>query len=528
MRLSRQAGARHGDCQLAATAWLRAPCGKGDDHSMTVTLDRNVEAFIGAPRQLFIDGQWTDAASGETFETPNPATGETLARVAEGGAEDIDRAVRAARRAFEEGPWGRMTPSERGRIIWRIGDLILEHTDELAQLESLDNGKPFAVAQAADIPMSADLFHYMAGWATKIEGNTINLSVGYMPGANFHSYTLREPVGVVGQIIPWNFPLLMAAWKLAPALAAGNCLVLKPAEQTPLTALRLAGLIAEAGLPDGVVNVVPGFGETAGAALAAHHDVDKVAFTGSTEVGKLIANAATGNLKKVSLELGGKSPNVVFDDADPGAIEGAANAIFFNHGQCCSAGSRLYVQRGRFDEVVDGVAEIAKSIKLGSGLDPSTQMGPLVSDEQLRRVTGYLDSGKAEGATALAGGSRHGTRGYFVEPTVLTNTHAGMTVVREEIFGPVVVATSFSDLDDVAAAANDTPYGLAAGIWTKDISKAHALAKKIKAGSVWINCYNVFDAALPFGGYKQSGWGREMGHEVLNNYTEVKAVTTLL
>ena len=495
---------------------------------MTVTLDRNVEAFIGAPRQLFIDGQWADAASGETFETPNPATGETLARVAEGGAEDIDRAVRAARRAFEEGPWGRMTPSERGRIIWRIGDLILAHTDELAQLESLDNGKPFAVAQAADVPMSADLFHYMAGWATKIEGNTINISVGYMPGANFHSYTLREPVGVVGQIIPWNFPLLMAAWKLAPALAAGNCLVLKPAEQTPLTALRLAGLIAKAGLPDGVVNVVTGFGETAGAALAAHHDVDKVAFTGSTEVGKLIANAATGNLKKVSLELGGKSPNVVFDDADPSAVEGAANAIFFNHGQCCSAGSRLYVQQGRFDEVVDGVAEIAKSIKLGSGLEPSTEMGPLVSDEQLRRVTGYLDSGVAEGATALAGGGRHGTRGYFVEPTVLTNTHAGMTVVREEIFGPVVVATSFSDLDDVAAAANDTSYGLAAGIWTKDISKAHALAKKIKAGSIWINCYNVFDAALPFGGYKQSGWGREMGHEVLNNYTEVKAVTTLL
>ena len=333
---------------------------------------------------------------------------------------------------------------------------------------------------------------------------------------------------MVGQIIPWNFPLLMAAWKLGPALATGNCLVLKPAEQTPLTALRLAGLIAEAGLPDGVVNVVTGFGETAGAALAAHHDVDKVAFTGSTEVGKLIANAATGNLKKVSLELGGKSPNVVFDDADPGAIEGAANAIFFNHGQCCSAGSRLYVQQGRFGEVVDGVAEIAKSIKLGSGLDPGTQMGPLVSDEQLRRVTGYLDSGLAEGATALAGGSRHGNRGYFVEPTVLTNTHAAMTVVREEIFGPVVVATSFSDLDDVAAAANDTTYGLAAGIWTKDISKAHALAKKIKAGSVWINCYNVFDAALPFGGYKQSGWGREMGHEVLDNYTEVKAVTTLL
>ncbi|HKB36123.1 MAG TPA: aldehyde dehydrogenase family protein [Gemmataceae bacterium] len=495
---------------------------------MTVTLDRSVEEFIGAPRQLFINGQWAEAASGKTFETPDPATGETLARVAEGEAEDINRAVRAARRAFDEGPWSRMTSSERGRIIWRIGDLILEHAGELAQLESLDNGKPFAVARAADVPLAADLFHYMAGWATKIEGNTLSLSVPYMPGANFHSYTLREPVGVVGQIIPWNFPLLMAAWKLGPALATGNCVVLKPAEQTPLTALRLAGLMAEAGLPEGVVNVVTGFGETAGAALAAHDDVDKVAFTGSTGVGKLIVAAATGNLKKVSLELGGKSPNIVFNDADPAAIEGAANAIFFNHGQCCVAGSRLYVQQDRFDEVVDGVAEIAKSIKLGPGLEPGTQMGPMVSGEQLRTVTGYIDSGKAEGATALSGGGRFGDRGFFVEPTVLTDTRPDMKVVREEIFGPVVVAAPFSDLDEVAAVANDTPYGLGAGIWTKDISKAHALAKKIKAGSVWINCYNVFDAALPFGGYKQSGWGREMGHEVLEAYTEVKAVTTLL
>ena len=337
---------------------------------MTVTVDRSVEEFTAAPRQLFIGGQWADAASGKTFETPDPATGETLAWVAEGDAEDINRAVRAARAAFD-GPWSRMTPSERGRIIWRIGDLILEHTDELAQLESLDNGKPFAVAQAADVPLAADLFHYMAGWATKIEGNTINISVPYMPGANFHSYTLREPVGVVGQIIPWNFPLLMAAWKLGPALATGNCVVLKPAEQTPLTALRLAQLIAEAGVPDGVVNVVTGFGETAGAALAAHNDVDKVAFTGSTEVGRLIVHAAAGNLKKVTLELGGKSPNIVFEDAMDGAIEGAANAIFFNHGQCCVAGSRLFVHQSRFDEVVGGVAEIAKSIKLGSGMKPA-------------------------------------------------------------------------------------------------------------------------------------------------------------
>ena len=496
---------------------------------MTVTLDRTVEEFIGVPRQLFINGQWADAASGKTFETPNPATGETLARVAEGDAEDINRAVRAARKAFEEGPWSRMSPSERGRIIWRIGDLILEHAEELAQLESLDNGKPYPVALGADVPLAADLFHYMAGWATKIEGNTISISVPYMPGANFHSYTLREPLGVVGQIIPWNFPLLMAAWKLGPALATGNTVVLKPAEQTPLTALRLAGLIAEAGVPDGVVNVVPGYGETAGAALTAHMDVNKVAFTGSTAVGKLIvAAAAASNLKKLTLELGGKSPNIVFNDAGPDAIEGAANAIFFNHGQCCVAGSRLLVQRESFDEVVDGVAQIAKSIKMGPGMEAGTQMGPLVSEEQLRLVTGFLESGEAEGATALAGGGRFGDRGYFIEPTVLTNTRPDMKVVREEIFGPVLVAAPFTDLDEIAALANDSDFGLGAGIWTRDISKAHALAKKIRAGTVWINCYNVFDASLPFGGYKQSGWGREMGHQVLEAYTEVKAVTAQL
>jgi phenylacetaldehyde dehydrogenase len=437
---------------------------------MTVTLDKRVDDFIATKRQLFIDGRWVDSASGRTFETPNPATGETLATVAEGDAQDIDRAVRAARKAFEDGPWGRMTPSDRGRIIWRIGDLILEHVDELAQLETLDNGKPLTVATGADVPLAADLFHYMAGWATKIEGNSINISVPYAPGANFHAYTLREPVGVVGQIIPWNFPLLMAAWKLGPALATGNCVVLKPAEQTPLSALRLAELMAEAGVPDGVVNVVTGFGETAG----------------------------------------------------------AANAIFFNHGQCCVAGSRLFIQEDRFDEVVNGVAEVAKSITLGDGMDPATQMGPLVSDEQLQRVTGYLESGKGEGATALTGGTRRGTRGYFVEPTVLTKTRPDMRVVREEIFGPVVVAAPFQSVDDIARLANDTPYGLGAGIWTNDISKAHALAKKLRAGTVWINCYNIFDAALPFGGYKQSGWGREMGHEALEAYTEVKAVCAQL
>jgi phenylacetaldehyde dehydrogenase len=321
----------------------------------------------------------------------------------------------------------------------------------------------------------------------------------------------------------------MAAWKLGPALASGCTCVLKPAEQTPLSALRLAELMAEAGIPDGVVNVVTGFGETAGAALAAHDDVDKVAFTGSTEVGRLIIQAAAGNLKKLTLELGGKSPNIVFADVDVDvAIAGAANAIFFNHGQCCVAGSRLFVQEDRFDEVVNGVADVAKSIKLGDGMDADTQMGPLVSDEQLRRVTGYLESGSADGATALSGGARSGNRGYFVEPTVLTNTRPDMKVVREEIFGPVVVAAPFQNLDDIARVANDSPYGLGAGIWTNDISKAHALAKKIRAGTVWINCYNIFDAALPFGGYKQSGWGREMGHEALEAYTEVKAVCAQL
>src|SRR6202034_1413167 len=337
---------------------------------MTVTVDRTVEEFTATPRKLFINGQWVDAASGKTFETPNPATGETLANVAEGDSEDIDRAVRAARAAFDDGPWGRITPSERGRIIWRIGDLILEHAEELAQLESLDNGKPYAVALGADVPLAADLFHYMAGWATKIEGNSINISVPYAPGANWHSYTLREPLGVVGQIIPWNFPLLMAAWKLGPALATGNCVVLKPAEQTPLSALRLGELLVEAGVPEGVINIVTGCGESAGAALAAHDQVDKVAFTGSTEVGRIIVRAAAGNLKKVSLELGGKSPNIIFKDtADIGAaINGAASAIFFNHGQCCCAGSRLMVERDVFDAVVSGVAEAAKQIKVGPGL----------------------------------------------------------------------------------------------------------------------------------------------------------------
>jgi phenylacetaldehyde dehydrogenase len=490
--------------------------------TQAVPLESRVSQYIAKPRQMLINGKWVNAASGKTFPTYNPATGDVLANVAEGDAEDINRAVAAARAAFDSGPWSKIGSAERGNMIWRLADLVEKHAEEFAQLESLDNGKPLTIARVADVPGTVAMFRYMAGWATKIEGNTIPISNARQ---KFLAYTLREPVGVVGQIIPWNFPLLMAAWKVAPALATGCCVVLKPAEQTPLTALLLGELIQEAGIPDGVVNIVPGYGETAGAALAAHPQVDKIAFTGSTEVGKLIVHAAAGNLKKVSLELGGKSPNIVFEDADMDAtIAGAAMAIFFNHGQCCCAGSRLYVEKKEFDKVVAGVSDIASKIRVGPGLEPSTDMGPLVSQEQLNRVCGYLESGLAEGAKATVGGSREGTKGYFMKPTVLVNTNEKMKVVREEIFGPVVTATPFSDIDDLVAKANDTEYGLAAGVWTKDIAKAHGIASRLRAGTVWINCYNVFNAALPFGGYKQSGWGREMGHEVLEMYTEVKSV----
>ncbi len=498
----------------------------------TIAIDPRVSSgtadFVASSHKMFIDGRFVAAASGKTFPVYNPATGEVLTHVPEAESEDVNRAVAAARRAFDEGPWPRMSASERGRILWRVSELLEKHNDEFAELESLDNGKPFSVARIADVPLAADMFRYMAGWTTKITGRTFPIS---FPG-DFHSYTLREPIGVVAQIIPWNFPLLMAAWKVAPALAAGCTVVLKLAEQTPLSGLRLAQLFDEAGMPPGALNVITGFGEGAGAPLAAHDDVDKIAFTGSTEVGKLIVKAATGNLKKVSLELGGKSPAIVFPDARiDHAIQGTASAIFFNHGQCCCAGSRLYIHEKIFDQVVEGVSHVAEDIKVAPGLDPSSQMGPLVSDEQYKKVVGYIESGLAEGAHIAAGGPVSGVeRGYFVRPTVLTGTNPKMKVVQEEIFGPVVCAVPFSDkeLDAILKRANDSIYGLAASVWTDNLTIAHKVSRGLRAGTVWVNCHNVFDAALPFGGYKQSGWGREMGEEVLNNYLETKAVTIAL
>ena len=474
--------------------------------------------------KMLIDGEWVDSASGKTFETINPATGMPITRVAEGDQADVDRAVRAARKAFETGPWKRMNARERGRLLYKLADLIEQNIDELAALETLDNGKPINDSRNIDLPLVIECYRYYAGWADKIEGRTIPVNGPYF------TYTRHEPVGVCGQIIPWNFPLLMQAWKWGPALATGCTVVLKPAEQTPLSALRVGDLAMEAGFPPGVVNIVPGFGETAGAAIAAHMDVDKVAFTGSTEVGKLIMQAAgRSNLKRVTLELGGKSPNIVLADADlDNAVEGSFIGLFLNQGQCCCAGSRLFVQEKIHDEFVERMLARTRKQKLGDPFDPTTTQGPQVSEEQFDKVLGYIRSGRETGAKLLTGGARWGERGYFIEPTVFGDVKDDSKIAQEEIFGPVMSIMRFDEIDEVIARGNRTTYGLAAAVWTRDVSKAHRIAAELKAGTVWVNCFDVFDTAAPFGGYKQSGLGRELGEYALANYTEVKTVTMAL
>jgi aldehyde dehydrogenase (NAD+) len=493
---------------------------------MATTMSAPPESRVAIPpTKLLINNRWIPSASGKTFGTVNPATGDEICQVAEADAADVDLAVKAARAAFApKSPWRRMSAAERGKLLYKLADLMEKHADELAKLEALDNGKPYAVAKAADLPLSIACYRYYAGWADKIQGKTIPIAGDYF------CYTRHEPVGVVGQIIPWNFPLLMQAWKLAPALATGNTVVMKPAEQTPLTALRVADLITEAGFPEGVVNMLPGYGPTAGAAIARHMDVDKVAFTGSTEVGHLIMEAAAQtNLKRVTLELGGKSPNIIFADADmDAAIEGAHFALFFNQGQCCCAGSRVFVEEKAYDEFVERSAARAKKRTVGDPFDPKTEQGPQVDGVQFDKVMSYIESGKKDGAKLVAGGNRSGDRGFFVEPTVFADVRDNMKIAEEEIFGPVMSIIKFKDIDEVAERANKTVYGLAAGVWTRDIGKALAIANSVRAGTVWVNCYDVFDAAAPFGGFKQSGLGRELGEYGLQQYTEVKTVTVKL
>ena len=487
-------------------------------------LGEAAQSFVNRAGKMLIDGKWVAAASGKTFDAIDPASESVICQLALGDKEDIDRAVKAARKAFDDSDWSRVRPAHRERLMLKLADLIEANAEELAQLESLDNGKLVFFARIVDVAGTVDYFRYMAGWATKIAGQTLDVSLG-MPGDEYQAYTLKQPVGVVGQITPWNFPLAMASWKIAPALATGCTVVLKPAEQTSLTALRLGELIMEAGFPAGVVNIVTGMGETAGAALVEHPGVDKIAFTGSTSVGKIIGKACMDSMKRVSLELGGKSPVIIAADANvEEAIAGASNAIFFNTGQVCTAGSRLYIEQKIYDKVVEGVANVAKSMKLGAGHLADSQMGPLVSAEQMERVLGYIDKGKREGGEVVAGGMRQGNQGYFVQPTVFAGVGPDATIVREEIFGPVVVATPYKSVDEIAAVANDTTYGLAASVWTNNLSLAHRLTRRIKAGTVWVNTHNVVDPNLPFGGMKQSGIGRENGAAAIELYTETKTV----
>ncbi len=491
---------------------------------MTVDVSTARHPFLdGKPKRMLIDGKWLEAASGKTFETINPSTGEVLARVAEGDSEDIDRAVEAARRAFN-GPWSKVKPFERQNLLLKLADLVDKHFEELASLDTLDMGAPISRTKGSRL-RAVGMLRYYAGQATAIHGETIENS---LPG-DYVSYTLKEPVGVVGAIIPWNGPLTATIWKIGPALATGCTVVLKPAEEAPLTPLRLAELCLEAGVPPGVVNVVTGYGETAGAALSSHMDVDKVAFTGSHITGQKIIQASAGNLKRVSLELGGKSPDVVFADADlDAAVPGASMAVFANSGQICSAGTRLFVERRIYEEFTSRVADFSKTLRVGNSSNPDTQIGPLVSPEQLERVTGYLAIGRQEGARPLSGGARltdgDMANGYFVPPTVFADVRDDMRIAQEEIFGPVISAIPFDDIEEVIARANATTFGLGSGLWTRDVTKAHKLAKGIRAGSVWINCYQAMDPAVPFGGYKMSGYGRESGKQHVEEYLNVKAV----
>jgi aldehyde dehydrogenase (NAD+) len=473
--------------------------------------------------ECFIDGQWRPSVSGKTFETINPATEEVIAQVAEGDAADVDLAAKAARKAFEEGPWSKVDARDRGRLMNKLADLIEEEADELAALESLDNGKPIRDARAADLVLTIDCLRYYAGYADKIHGQTIPTR------GNYFTYTRKEPVGVVGQIIPWNFPMLMVAWKWGPALAAGCTIVMKPAEQTPLTCLRMARLAQKAGIPDGVINVVPGYGPTAGAAIVKHPSIDKVAFTGEHTTAQIIMKEASQTLKRLTFELGGKSPNIIYADSDlDAAAAGAHFGLYFNQGQCCCAGSRVFVEEKVHDKFVEKVASMNKSRKLGDPLDPATEQGPQVDKAQFDKIMKYIDLGKKGGATCVTGGDRFGNKGYYVQPTLFENVKDDMAIAKDEIFGPVMSVLKFKDTDEIVQRANNTFYGLAAAVWTRDVSKAHYLAKKLKAGTVWINCYDVFDAAAPFGGFKMSGQGRELGEEGLKAYTETKTVVVAL
>lgn len=492
------------------------------------TVSKEVSERLAKPQRLLIDGDWREAENGATTDVYNPSTGTVISQAASASSNDAEQAVAAARRTFDNGDWTGLTPAQRGKILWRVADLLEQYGDEVAELEMLDAGKFYSGARNGEIPFAADCFRYYAGWCTKIEGSTKQLST--VPNQDFHIYTRREPIGVAALIVPWNGPLVQTAWKVAPALAAGCSCILKPATETPLSAVRLGEILLEAGVPPGVFNILLGGGSTVGHQLAAHPDVDKVSFTGSTQVGKNIIDAAKGNLKKVSLELGGKSPVIIFDDAGlDEAIPAAAQAIFSNAGQVCVAGSRLYVQDTVYEKVVEGVAEIARTMRVGPATGSDFDMGPLISQKQLNSVSQMIETGKTEGAKLVAGGERvAGEEGYFLQPTVFADTNHDMTVVCEEIFGPVLVAMPFSADDDINGLANDSEFGLAASIWTRDISKAHKTAAAIKAGLLWINCHGIPDMAVPFGGYKQSGWGRENGYESLLQYTELKSVIAKL